>query len=389
MSISNKPVTEIKLAEFQDLIENKVTEKKTIDYKLAFSGNSRDDKKEFLADISSFANSSGGWIIYGIREEQGVPVELVGMEDFDYDGFKLRLENLIRDCVKPRISGVQFSEKIEVAPNRYLAAIHIPKSWAAPHVVDFDGHWKFYARNSAGKYPLDVDEVRRAFALSETTGEKIRNFRLDRLAKIGAGETPVPMPEGPKIVLHIVPLISFEPGVNFDVISLKSEICNLPTLDSSNFNYFINFDGLCTYYDTRSSQAISYSQIFRSGIIESVGTDNFFENDGMNCIDIDRIEKMIINNLSRYLRAFKCLDIELPAIFMLSLLGIKGYVIIFGHDIKNLINQNNLLLSEIMLSDIQTEPAIFLKPLFDQIWNAGGWSRSMNYDENGNRKTIF
>jgi hypothetical protein len=44
------------------------------------------------------------------------------------------------------------------------------RSWIAPHRVKAND--KFYGRNSKGKYPLDVSELRTAFMLSEQLTEK-------------------------------------------------------------------------------------------------------------------------------------------------------------------------------------------------------------------------
>jgi len=77
-------------------------------------------------------------------------------------------------------------------------------------MVTFRGHSRFYSRNSAGKYPLDVSEICALFALSETTTERIRNFRLERLSKIISGETQVALDEAPKTVLHIIPFGAFD-----------------------------------------------------------------------------------------------------------------------------------------------------------------------------------
>ena len=45
-------------------------------YKQKFPTNSDVDRKEFLADISSFANASGGDLVFGITEENGSPKAL-------------------------------------------------------------------------------------------------------------------------------------------------------------------------------------------------------------------------------------------------------------------------------------------------------------------------
>jgi len=72
-------IDEITEADLQNLVNNAVLELKTLDYKRILPGNSDGEKKEFLADIVSFANSMGGDIIYGISENNNhVPTSLDG-----------------------------------------------------------------------------------------------------------------------------------------------------------------------------------------------------------------------------------------------------------------------------------------------------------------------
>lgn len=53
--------------------------------------------------------------------------------------------------------------------------------------------------------------------MSETMGEKIRRFRIDRLNQIVAGETPAKTDGNAKVVLHLVPINSSFPGKNYDL----------------------------------------------------------------------------------------------------------------------------------------------------------------------------
>ena len=82
------------------LIEDRVPEGKNIEYKSALPNNSDRDKKEFLADVSAFSNSSGGYILFGIFEKSGLPVDLKGLGDIDIDAAILRFENFLRDGMK-------------------------------------------------------------------------------------------------------------------------------------------------------------------------------------------------------------------------------------------------------------------------------------------------
>ena len=56
----NKKLEDIKPEDLQNLIVNGVSESKTIEYKSELPLNTGDAKKEFLADVSSFANTSCG-----------------------------------------------------------------------------------------------------------------------------------------------------------------------------------------------------------------------------------------------------------------------------------------------------------------------------------------
>ena len=77
------------------LKENQINEYKTIEYKSQLPEFTDKGTKEYLADVSSFANASGGYIAYGITEEKGIPVEIKGIEIEDADALILKLENII------------------------------------------------------------------------------------------------------------------------------------------------------------------------------------------------------------------------------------------------------------------------------------------------------
>src|SRR3972149_8087710 len=201
----NRNIEEITKDDLLALINNEVLERKTLEYKKSLPGNSDSDKKEFLADITSFANASGGDLIFGMVQDSatGIPKVLEGMNVTNADEEKTRLDNLIRTGIQPRLPSVQIGT-IPLENSKMAIIIRTQKSWISPHRVILGVHDKFYSRNSSGKYPLDVGELRIAFNLSETTTERIRNFRLDRISKILANETPVPLYDNPKIVLHLI-----------------------------------------------------------------------------------------------------------------------------------------------------------------------------------------
>ena len=240
-------------------------------------GNADKDKKEFLADVSSFANASGGDLVFGVEEKRdsdgkptGVPERVSGLSIGNGDAEILRLENIVRNGIGPRIAGLHFRTVGAYANGPVLLA-RIQKSYAAPHMVTFQDHSRFYSRNSRGKYPLDVGEVRAAFALSESVPEKARRFRDERLARIVADETPVAQPPGPKVVLHLLPVTAFDPATRYNLGRFEYRPSDLPPLAGGGPSFRYNLDGVVTYVPPlENSPSHGYVQLFRNGTIESV-----------------------------------------------------------------------------------------------------------------------
>ena len=384
----NKLLEAIEESDLQALVDNQVAERKTFEYKAVLPGNADADKKEFLADVSSFANASGGDLIYGIREQSGVPVELSGLELSDVDAEILRLESCIQTAIAPRLFRIVETHPVVLpTKQRYAIVVRIRKSWAAPHMVTFKNDAKFFSRNSRGKYQLDVSELRSAFLLSETVAERIRSFRTERLSNIIAGEAPVALDESAlKIVLHIVPFGAFDLSAKPN-LGLLTQVDHVRLMEplrlySGGFpSPYYNFDGLLV------SVQDSYTQIFRNGSIESVDTSILSASRERRFTSGSIYEARLLQALKRYLHAQQRLDVELPLLVMVSLLGVKGYAIRF--DINDFflddhrIDRSNLIVSEILIDSYDCDLTGIMKPIFDTIANAAKWSRSMNYSEDG------
>ncbi|HOO55110.1 MAG TPA: ATP-binding protein [Methanothrix sp.] len=390
MTLNDKPLDLLEEADLWRLMEDEVPESKVIDYKKRLPGPSDLEKREFLRDVSSFANASGGHLVYGIAEENGVPVKICGLADIDPDHEILRLESMVQTGIAPRIPGISM-RSVPLEGGRSVIVVRIPKSWASPHMIT-KGSSRFYSRNSAGKYPLDVFEIRTAFSITGTASERMRDFRAETLAKIVAKETPAPLNDGPKMVFQIVPFGAFEPSSRFDVSSLvqsyKSGKGTLPLPLTGLFSgWRYNFDGLLTYDDRGS-----YTQAFVSGIIEAVDSfvlsDQADDPDSEKVIPSLRFEETILEALPKYTCIQERLGVEPPVFVMLSLLGVKGRLMqVDTPDFSGVrdvqIDRDALLVPEIMVESFEYSPQEVLRPAFDAVWRAAGWERSMNYDEEG------
>jgi predicted HTH transcriptional regulator len=220
MAINDKPISEINEYDLKELISLGIPESKTIEYKNDLPGNLDDEKKEFLADVSSFSNSNDGLIIYGIEAKDGIPIIIRGINDINEKDI-IRIDNIIRDGITPRIPGIKI-HKLLLSTGLSVVIIKIPKSWISPHMVSYRGSSRFYSRHSAGKYRLDVNEIRSAFLASETITNKIKDFHIDRLNKIISNDTPIPLPDGAKVILHIIPINNFLSRESINFIFFRS-----------------------------------------------------------------------------------------------------------------------------------------------------------------------
>lgn len=365
-----------------------IAEDKHLEYKLTLPSEKYDDKKEFLADLSSFANADGGTILYGIKVKDGIPEDIPGLEIDNPDAEILRLENILRTSIEPRIIGV-FFHPFKLSNEKYLIIAHIPRSFNSPHVVNFQGHWKFYSRNSAGKYPLDVSELKSIISLSATVKERISNFRLERISRIKNKEFPFPIVEGPKFIYHIIPLSSFASDIPIDLARFEHGqirydlFYNLPKI--------FNYDGILIHNYEKGYQADWYTKIFRNGAIE-VLTSRLHDSE-TKLIVRNGFEIELIENIPKYLSVLNFFDLTTPLVVFYAVIDIEGYKIRlneFEHmrEWQNRpLNPNDLILPEVMLNDESLENLPFtLKPLFDPIWNAAGHPQSPNFNPKGEWK---
>lgn len=80
-----------------------------LDYKESLSGTSEKEvKREFLKDVTAFANAAGGHLILGAKEpEEGLSVDsrLIGLDDGD--AVAQDFERLASSSIDPRIPGLR------------------------------------------------------------------------------------------------------------------------------------------------------------------------------------------------------------------------------------------------------------------------------------------
>jgi hypothetical protein len=405
----------------EDIIENDlnrlvgVAEGKQLEFKENIVGNSDDEIKEFLKDISALANASGGDIVYGIVEGvdqngNSTASAVNGVAGHNADEVILRIDNLIRDCIKPRLMGHGIRH-VPLANGNSCFVVRVPKSWNPPHLVDRRGHWRFYYRDSAGTHPMDIAELRRAMTFGDTLARNLEEFRLDRLSKIAANSS---LGERAKIILHLQPLSSAQIEAPIDIgrIRIDSRKLMLMPNTMTEAETRLNFEGLRAY--NARNAAVGYLQVFRNGSIEVVDTAI----PSQTGLPMRGLERALMNATTRCLGLLNDLDVTSPVVLHIALLGVNGFRIEIEDDPlrfdigfmrrqaeENPIQERDLLLPNLMVvedqlfqyanlrvpdanddavySQLFRQSGMLLRPLFDIIWNAGGFTESLYFDQAG------
>lgn len=369
-------------ADLQLLVSNKTIEGKLLEYKKEVSLATDSEKKEFLADVSSFANASGGDLIIGIESdsETGEPKSVLGINCQNTDEETQRIDNFLRDGLKPRVYGIQI-QPVKLESDNVVIVIRVPRSWNAPHRIEFKQSHKFYTRSNNGKYPMDIDELRSAFTLSETVTGKVNEFRLSRIGKIYANESFIPLFDKGTFVLHMIPLESFRQGFRVDAHSVNQLALKLKPMYAQGWDHQSNIDGYMAFSSHVGTSTGSYAQLYRNGIIESACSNLFHFPNGELWIPSSILEQVVLQHYEVYLGILRELNITPPIIVSLSLVNIKNHQFqlpdgMFAPLRKHPHNQEVLNFEPVLVESLDSLAKVVLKPIFDSMWNAYGYKDS-------------
>jgi hypothetical protein len=183
MLLSRDQINAMDEASLRAFLGRAAAEGQYLDYKEALSGgNDREQRREFLKDVTGFANGLGGNLVIGAREPQdgqSVDVQLVGIPDGE--AIVEALENVVRDSTEPRIPGF-ILRAIQLQSGKSAIVAHIPPSSIRPHMVNHGSHRTFYIRRGASTVPMTVMEIRDAVLSAATAEGRAREVFAQRRA---------------------------------------------------------------------------------------------------------------------------------------------------------------------------------------------------------------
>jgi len=371
--------------DLNNLISTGVPESPTIDYKRDNYGNSDSDKREFLADVSSFANTIGGDIVIGIDEADGLPTTIKPLT-VDIDAEVRRLETIALSGIEPRLTNLRI-RSIPVTGGHAII-VRVPRSFIPPHRVIAQNSNRFHARAGSKKYEPNVEQLRHLFTDAPQILERIRSFQADRLVKITVGETPTPLGPLGKVVLHAIPLPSFVDGRMADIVSKLVKGSHVPCpLDELSFlpKYAVNLDGYLSYSEDSGYARKAYAQFFRNGAIEGVGELRSDDNISSYFIT-QNLTNLIVSRAQQYLAVLKAYDLGLPIYIFISLCNATRVDYRYA-DVSGVVHKSPQLsreivsLPEIYIDDFDVDVIDVMRPAFNTLWNAVGFMSCDRYND--------
>lgn len=380
-----KPIHDIVESDLLALVETRAAESRHLEFKRQLPDGTDQGKVKFLRSVTAFANTAGGDLIYGIDAVEGEANSITSLDVQSRDQVLQRLESLCAAGADPRLSGVQF-RWVSLTGGGASLVVRVPQSWNAPHRVTASNHNHFYGRNSAGVYPMDVVELRRAFTLSGEVAQRIRTFRADRILSLSSGHGPMLLQPGAIGVLHVIPLQAFTSEIRLEFAKPSTAMQQIYPIGSRGHNDRLNLDGRLAFRSDSEGRSFGYAQLFRNGIIEAATVHP--ERNTQKVLPSLTYEEDILRALNAYLPALQALGLETPAYVFFSLLGIKGYRMGVDRsrhfDADTFVADRELLnFPEVLVSDWTSDTSILMRPVFDTVWNAFGLMRSFNYDGKG------
>lgn len=379
-------------ADIRRLITDRVQEGPHLDFKrdlpVAWDSSA---KHELLADVTAFANSGGGDIVYGVEENAAAeafavcPLKLASV-----DQEVRRIQDFLLNLSEPRLPSVQVHavEVTEDSALGYVLLVRVPQSWAAPHRVKTNQH--VYVREGLRKRPLDVPELRALFLRTEDQAQRVRDFRTGRLACLLTGQTPVPLKAGPQLVVHAIPTQAALGLVQMDPVPYSRGEAYLPMIgQTSGVAATLNFDGAYAVIPTRDERAAGYTQLFRQGYFETVwvlsplvgvgGKDPVLPGTAYERY-INRFLEQVLAELDRH-------ELRRDMAVFLSLLGADQVVFAgpsedgFGASHCRF-DRQSLLLPDVLIP-AEVSPGKGMRPAYDLMCQSAGMEGSANYGPDG------
>jgi Putative DNA-binding domain len=296
----NKKLIDITLDDVQELIDSKIPESLTLDYKESLPNEYEPkykDKteifKEIAKDITGLANTNGGYLIYGVSEINNLPDKILGIPKnykdkpvSDWFASFMTGGNVLPN-VNYKTKSIPLNESEQI-----IFILEIPESFNKPHMVKFAGSNCYYKRFETSTEKADHYDIKNMFEFKNNILTQFSDFKKklnlnEDSQKLGL--TPISSKaydfyataltprDAPILVVNITPYnlnrrINFIRNTSFDdeIKKINQKISQVVPI---NPNKVLNqYGSLYCNQNFETNKLISYLQVYKNGSMEYCDT---------------------------------------------------------------------------------------------------------------------
>lgn len=363
MKINNKGFKEWTNKDLFVIIGNDIyKENEFIDYKENFAVLECSDKMqkkkkqdEFRHDVCSFANANGGYLIFGITENAGVPQNIMGITIDNIDKFELDRRNELFG-IMPVVPVVDFSF-IHLENEKYVVIIKVSRGSHKPYIyMENEGVYKFFIRRGNRKQAMSYMEISNNFFQSGRLADEIKEFRNEKMMMYRQEQKDTPF--------ALIQIISDDFFNNYTENTLydvyKERKLNLHNIfEELCFGHAVpNVEGIC-FPDYEYDNGV-FLQIYNNGSTELFYKVETRERQGEMWIWYPGIMKQMELLLQGTMQLYKEIEQKSTMYVCVSIYGCKGMwsEYDFRNDYAARVDRNEIYCMPLEIGDISDEDIV-------------------------------
>jgi hypothetical protein len=203
--------------------------------------------------------------------------------------------------------------------------------------------------------------------------DEVEYYRATRVHAISNNAQPISLTEGAKFVLHVIPSAAFSCD-RTDITIFDVNRHDLVPMAAGGWDHKINFDGIAAI-DSRT-ESTSYVQLFHNGVLEAVNAKYFHQWNDKMYIPITGWSHELVDRVANYINIERSLGISAPLFVVVSLLGVRGYMLAVENGPARYAGQEidrpDLLIPAERMESLDANIGEFLLPILERLWNAAG-----------------
>lgn len=361
----------------------------TLDFKALPPKRDDKDREEFRKDLCALANADGGDIVYGISTKDDKACAIMPIASPPFDALKRTMLQLLESRIEPPLPSVQFREvKVD---DGYVIVLRVPASYVGPHRCGPPAAERFVMRVDSRTADFSYTQLRDAFGRGNTLLEAAAKFRDARVTKLKEGRTPIVLPGGAKMAVHIIPLCGIAGRARVDIRSLQDDPRILMRRDDfMNWRRWPSLEGIVMYPHDEGAE--DYQVMFRQGAFEvAAQASTVIESEQF--VVADWAGPLLRTTLATYAAAAPSFNVNGPAMVSMSLCGVAGMRMLCGGSYRRPArrepSEDLIVLPEVIVEDVASQTLDIdaaTKPIMDVLYQCFGEHSCPHYDAAGKWK---